>query len=289
MIQLVSKDLSEAANRQLEALQRIVNDEPTFAARAAKAKLLWTTKGGVAGKSAFSEVLATLESMAVSVELCNYCEHNEGNDIEHIYPKSFFPENAFVWGNYLLACKQCNTGFKLDKCYVITDDDEIVEVNRGVEPLSKSVAFINPRNEDPNKFMLLNLGSFKFEILPDIGVRNEIKAQKTQEILELNTRDTLLESRKNAAIYYYSRLEMLSRVLGVDTVLEIRQILSPYDAKFENNLVLDKLKQNIKEGFRRDIQTHSHPSVWHAVKTIESKVNPQWQALFAKIPEALFW
>ncbi len=30
--------------------------------------------------------------MNISKGICNYCEQNESNDIEHINPKSFFPE-----------------------------------------------------------------------------------------------------------------------------------------------------------------------------------------------------
>lgn len=289
MIRLVSKELSEATLKQLQVLQETVNAEASFAERASKAKALWNSKGGKDGEKSFEEIIKVLESMCVSVEICNYCEQNEGNDIEHIYPKSFFPENTFDWNNYLLACKQCNSGYKLDECHVLDNNNEVMKVKRGEEPAYKSVAFINPRIEDPNSFMLLNTESFKFEILPEIGVMNERKSEKTIDILELNTRATLLETRKKAATYYYERMERLTRVLQANSIEDIHQILTPYEECLDIGVSVVELKDTIKDGFRRDIQFHSHPSVWHSIKTIESKVKAKWVRLFEILPEALNW
>jgi 5-methylcytosine-specific restriction endonuclease McrA len=43
---------------------------------------------------------------------CIYCEskirHVSPGDIEHIKPKSLFPELCFAWTNLTLACSECN-------------------------------------------------------------------------------------------------------------------------------------------------------------------------------------
>lgn len=42
---------------------------------------------------------------------CCYCENivsSNMQDIEHFYPKTFYPKKMFQWINFLRACKQCN-------------------------------------------------------------------------------------------------------------------------------------------------------------------------------------
>jgi hypothetical protein len=109
MMLLQNKILPTNIQTALNRLQNDVNLLSTFTERVDKAKSLWNTKGGATGKKAFETVKTCLQSMCISVEVCNYCEANEAGDIEHIAAKTFFPELAFVWDNYLLACKTCNS------------------------------------------------------------------------------------------------------------------------------------------------------------------------------------
>lgn len=89
MIQLVSRTLSADTDQHLNRLQVKVDSEPIFHAKVGKAETLWNgKKKSKKGKIAFDEIVSTLKQMCVSVEICNYCEQNEANDIEHIYPKS---------------------------------------------------------------------------------------------------------------------------------------------------------------------------------------------------------
>lgn len=289
MIQLVSKNINESAQTELNNLQKRVNALSAFEEKVDKAKSLWNTKGGKNGKEAFETIKTTLTEMCVAVEVCNYCEQNEANDIEHIAPKSFFPERTFVWDNYLLACKQCNTGYKLDKCHVLDNDGKLCSVERGNEPTYKNLAFINPRIENPNDFMILNMLTYKFMPLPDLSISQKNKALKTLDILKLNERDSLIQSRKNAVNYFYSRIERLVKVLKAKTNQEIIDILTPADKPIDRKRTVFTNQEILKENFKKDIQTHQHPSVWYAIKTIESKVNPKWQLLFEELPQALSW
>lgn len=290
MIRLASETISSAAQDRLNHLQGQVDEQANFEQKALRVDSLWRNKSGSeTGKAAFDEIRNTLTKMCISVEVCNYCEQNEANDIEHIYPKSLFPGKAFVWDNYLLACKQCNTAYKLDSFAVLNEQDDLIDLARGVEPPHHRGAFINPRIEDPSSFMLINHESFTFEILPDLAKADEHKAVKTCEILSLNERDELIAARKVAAKYFYHRIEMLSRILNANSIAAIEQILSPYDRYLDDTLSLEELKSTIKEGFKQDIQKHQHPSVWYSVKVIESQMDVKWKALFDIIPEALQW
>ena len=116
MLHLPSKKLSATTQNYLDKLQKKVDTEPTFKKKADKAKSLWENKrSSKAGKEAFDEIKEVLQTMCVGIKTCNYCENDRAFDIEHIYPKSLYPSLAFVWKNYLLACKGCNSEYKSDK------------------------------------------------------------------------------------------------------------------------------------------------------------------------------
>jgi uncharacterized protein (TIGR02646 family) len=291
MLQLDSNlELSQEASGKLDQLQKEVDMVVSFQQKVEKAQTLWKSKErNNAGKKAFTEIRAKLKEMCVSVGVCNYCEQSEASDIEHISPKSFFPEITFKWDNYLLACKQCNTGYKLDKCFVINNSDEVIPVPRNTEPPFKEMAFINPKTEDPKRFMIINTQTFKFSVFDDLPQLDKNKADMTIEILKLNERDTLIAARKSSADYFYERIDRLLRILKATTIDEIECLLSPYAKYIDLQLPIDQIKDEIKEGFKRNILEFQHPSVWHAIKKVESKMKPKWINLFAQIPEALDW
>ncbi|MEY4927958.1 MAG: hypothetical protein RI894_2394 [Bacteroidota bacterium] len=291
MLQLAYKHLSIVAEIRLTELQAQIDAIPDFTEKVSEAQRLWTNKtGSDAGKKTFHEVKGTLTEMCIAVKVCNYCEHNEATDIEHIAPKSFFPEFTFVWDNYLLACKTCNTGYKLDKCHVLDPDGNVHEIKRGSgKPPYPTIAMINPRSENPTDFMLLNTATFIFEIIgTDTIAKN--KAAKTIEVLDLNNRDTLKEARKSLHHAFYDSMDRLSRIVKADSMVEIEDILRPHEDLIKGATEnIDELKEKIKQGYKKYIQDKPHPSVWYAIKTIDSKVHPKWQKLFEIIPEALEW
>jgi uncharacterized protein (TIGR02646 family) len=89
----------------------------------AQAVILWKTKP----KESFSEVRTALEAMAGGRERCMYCEDNEGTDIEHFWPKSRYPDKAFSWANYLLACSHCNSNHKRAKFPVTNGEPDLLD------------------------------------------------------------------------------------------------------------------------------------------------------------------
>ena len=97
--------LSQAA---LDKLQVLTQEVTSAADPKAKAKARWKSKP----KDTFDEVRAALEAMASGHARCMYCEDSLGTDIDHFWPKADFPERAFKWENYLLACSYCNSNLK---------------------------------------------------------------------------------------------------------------------------------------------------------------------------------
>ncbi|MBC7884509.1 MAG: HNH endonuclease [Saprospiraceae bacterium] len=289
MIQIASKNLQLDEIEKLNKLQSQIDNQTTFAEKAKKAQSLWNSKGGAKGKKAFEVIKSELKSMCVFVEVCNYCEQSEANDIEHIYPKSFFPSRTFEWENYILACKQCNSALKLDKFFVIQPTGDVLELIRGLEPTFQEGAFINPRTEPPNNFLILNMQSFKFDMLPGLPKKEQSKAEKTLEILAINQRDLLIEARKSAAIHYYFMCSELIKILNSRSMAALIKNISPYDKKFDFSKSLTELKAEIKESYKKYIQSYQHPSVWVSIKLVESKVTPKWVTIFKKLPEALHW
>lgn len=59
-----------------------------------------------ANRAAYDDVRKTLGAMFH--DKCCYCEKVIAKDIEHFYPKTFYPQRMFVWDNMLRACKDCN-------------------------------------------------------------------------------------------------------------------------------------------------------------------------------------
>jgi len=107
-----------------------------------------------------------------SFEKCIYCEskisHVYFGDVEHMKPKSKFPELEFSWDNLGYVCAQCNNA-KRDKW-----DDQY--------------PFINPYNDDPINF-LCAAGHFIYHLAGN--KRGEI----TEKGIDLN-RAELIEMRK---------------------------------------------------------------------------------------------
>jgi uncharacterized protein (TIGR02646 family) len=290
MIQLDSKILNTSEQVTLDTLQGQVNREIDFAKKVQKAQNLWNNKNGnQKSRTAFETIAGTLKSMCVYVGICNYCEQNEACDIEHVHPKSFFPENTFNWENYILACKQCNTGHKLDKGFVLNQQDDLIELKRNIAPPFNRIAFINIRTDNPEDFMLLNPLTQKFVILPGLTRENENKATATLSILELNERDTLVAARRSAARHYYEILERLTKILAVRKVETLKVLLTPYDDRFDLTLPLEQIKGEIKSDIKKYIQRYQHPSVWTTIKKVQSQTNEKWRELFRKLPDALNW
>lgn len=120
---------------------------------------------------------------------CMYCEskikHITPEHIEHIKPKSKFPELAYEWDNLGLSCPVCNMNKR-----------DVFDVN---------CAFINPYIDSPDDF-LMAVGTFIY------ARPGQVRGEITEKVIELN-RTELVEKR----------LERISAIRNLVEKYEIQQ------------------------------------------------------------------
>lgn len=142
-----------------------------------EAQRLWKQQDN----KAFDEIREMLESMATRRQRCMYCEDSAATDIEHFWPKSKFPERAFTWTNYLLACSGCNSNHKREQF----PQDE-----------TGAPLLIDPSVEDPRDHLVLSVSTGKYRPRKREG-QESLKGQKSIEVFGLG-RDILEKGRQDA-------------------------------------------------------------------------------------------
>jgi len=293
MLHLTHKSLSVQSQNHLDARQADIDNMIPFDVKAERADRLWDTKtGSQAGRLAFTEIKDTLISMCIGVEICNYCEQSEASDIEHILPKSLFPEQAFRWTNYLLACKKCNTTHKLDAMYIFDPANSVntIWVDRGTEPTTTDFAFIQPRLEDPMEWMQLSFTDFLFYARPPHapGTRGFVKVERTLEILELNNRPNLVKYRTEAFGNYKRLLREYVAVKKATTHQELEDAVAG-DPAVNHLASFVSEKQRIIDAIKNSIRTGEHFTVWREMIRQQSILPSLIRQLFSQAPEALNW
>ncbi|MFP3708148.1 hypothetical protein SB783_29440 [Paraburkholderia sp. SIMBA_009] len=119
---------------------------------------------------------------------CFYCERDRYRDIDHVRPKRHYPEQCFVWGNYIYACTICNQDYKKDTYAVFDITGAIVKFDRSL-PFSSLVpagdhVLIDPRSEDPLNFLRLDLSTGRFTAIGN--ARSVLRGEFTRELFDLN-------------------------------------------------------------------------------------------------------
>jgi uncharacterized protein (TIGR02646 family) len=291
MLRLNSKNLTIASSNHLAVRQKQINDKQSFEDKAKEAVRLWSGKAS----AAFDEIKATLKEMCVAVEICVYCENNEATDIEHIYPKKLYPEKAFNWENYVLACGKCNSHHKSDKFKIFplqnSADGEDVTPPRGTyrQPANDDALFLNQRKDNPLDFLELDLLNQRFiftEKFP-AGTREYHRAKYTIELLGLNTRGALIAARKNAARFYIGRLEKYVGAKNSANFQELKDAVDDFGT-IDETANFNSEKARILESIKKDILENSHPTVWKEL--IRQRANlPKTNRLLNDAPEAVNW
>ncbi|AQR66021.1 hypothetical protein BXU06_13875 [Aquaspirillum sp. LM1] len=257
----------DSALQHLQAIQAEIDACADFDLRAKKADSKWNSKTrSQAGEQAFAKVREQLKQESVGAGLCCYCEQNEATDIEHVLPKSLFPGQAFAAHNYLLACKTCNTGHKLDKMAVFVPSGSAVSqsLGRQEEPASQDMAFIHPRKENPLALMLLDWKTGLFAAHPKTapaGSREKQKVLNTIEILGLNTRDALVNCRQNAVKDYQRLLREYVNIKQATNHKELDEASGGHP-EIDPSVPLATEQQRLLSCIRAQIARQPHPAVW---------------------------
>ncbi len=292
MLHLPSKSLSTTTQNYLNKLQKKVDGELTFKKKSLKAKSLWEQKrSSKAGKEAFDEIKEVLKTMCVGIKTCNYCEHDRAFDIEHIYPKSLYPSLAFIWDNYLLACKGCNSEYKSDNFAIFKPKGSFQKhiLVRNIEPDNDDALLLNPRKEDPTKFLRLNLVglTFFYDPIHNINSREYLRADYTTECLELNKEEVLVNERRKVAMDCHNTLKKYIEASKSTTFDELEYATTDIP-KLDKNKPFESEKQRILENIKNSFKELSHPTVWFELKRQRANL-PRTNQLFDQLPDALNW
>lgn len=272
MIPLREGTLDPGSRSQLDAWQRELNSVTPYPARVEAGKELFKARN-VASNATFRHVRTTLRAMSPGAVRCAYCEHSTGDEVEHIWPKDFYPERVFEWHNYLYACGICN-GRKLNHWCLRIPGGACVSLSRTKAereshaygpPPTGDPFFIDPRTEDPMRFLRVDLVD-TFVVVPRSGLDSweRERAEWTIEKLELNDREDLVEARANHYLAYLDRLRLhvADRDGGADcTSIDLRVAA---------------------------LQRMDHPMVWREMKRSRAHI-VALAKLFESAPEALAW
>ncbi|MDZ4681026.1 MAG: hypothetical protein SH848_13445 [Saprospiraceae bacterium] len=299
MMPFSPEDLSNAAAERLRSLQANVNAQPSqpdLGARYTRAKTLWETRDNrVADKAIWVEVKQKLKQSHPRPGICQYYEYERITAIEHFFPKKYFPDYAFRWDNYLLICHNCNSKYKGDKFAVFNPagSETIFElpITRGSypSPPSNDAVLINPRSENPQDSLLLDLGTGAFIPTPGTDARRKTKAVYTRALLHLNTDDNLVRYRKKAYDGYLRKLEEYIKIKAAFNFSALLNALPPAKRTIVIQTSAYELEKNrLLELIKNDILNDPFPTVWLEIKTQKDFLS-HIAILFEDAPEALTW
>ena len=261
MLKIGSGWLPHAHQEKLAEYQEEVDGQLTYREQVKAADRLYSARRG---NSTFAAVRMELAELCSGPRRCMYCEDSAADEIEHFRPRDLYPEVVFAWMNFLYACGLCNRR-KSNRFFVIhTDTGAFIDVTRprgapNSRPASGDVALIDPRRENPQDFLMLDLrDTFEFTPMADAGTTDYERAIHTIEVLGLNDRDYLVMARRNAFDSY-------------------RAVLDAYGQQSDPQR---------RCAIRRAIRDGSHPTVWREMKRQQSKMDVLAN-LFARAPELL--
>ncbi len=270
MIRLPHIILPHAALRNLAAYQRRVDSEPNYPARVRKGKALFQALNKETN-STFHIVRLRLELLCSGARRCCYCEDSAAVEVEHIKPKDLYPDLAFVWENYLYACGPCNRP-KNNRFRIFnraTGHSTDVTRRRGapvVPPVNGDPVLIDPRTEDPLDYLELDIqDTFFFTPRSGLSARDVERAEYTRDVLQLNDREYLPQSRRDAYGSYRARL-----------------------VEYENTRHVFGNRSNKVRNLVRDLRNTAHPTVWREMQR-QHRLVPELRTLFRANPEALTW
>lgn len=245
----------------LSVQQQLIDSLATYPEKVEAANKAWKGKN----KVVFEDVRATLEAVCPGARRCHYCEDSAADEVEHIWPKKFYPEKTFIWQNYLFACGPCNGSNKSDHFSIFDANGQQFDIVRKkgepvIEPPVGSALFIDPTYEDPTDYISLDLQTGLFVPLPARHTQEYKRAEYTIKTLGLNTRDYLSRARRSAYASY-------------------KDSLNAYAGLKEKGGTLAELVSK-----RVEISEKHHPTVWHEIK-VTAQLGIAHQDVFAQSPE----
>ncbi|MEI7587719.1 MAG: hypothetical protein WCJ44_34005, partial [Runella sp.] len=167
--------------------------------------------------------------------------------------------------------------------------DTFVEQNANPFPPTDDAVLINPRTEDPQNYILIDLGTGILLPTPGTNARGQKKADYTINLLHLNKNDNLVRYRKKAYSGYLQKLEEYANVSDAADYPALLSALAPAKRVIVvRGRLFDSEKQRLLDMIKSDILDDPFPSVWREIKA-QSQLIPHIADLFRRVPEALGW
>ncbi|RKI72000.1 hypothetical protein D7X55_08305 [Corallococcus sp. AB049A] len=269
MIRLPTIPLPPAANTQLADYQREIDSLPNYETRVDQAKVRFN-RLNKRDNPTFATVRATLSAMCVGAQRCAYCEDSLAGEVDHLWPKTLYPNLVFAWTNYLYACGSCNRTKSSNFAVFAHGTGVHTDVGRRrgmpvVPPVAGTLVLLDPRVDDPMDFMTLDLpGTFLFKVTAEPGTVAYQRAKYTIDLLGLNRREPLRLARIHAYRDFFAHF---------------------------NGYVRERAHGHAPEHLlhlAHDIQTRQHATVWREMKR-QHQLIPELKRLFEAAPEALGW
>jgi hypothetical protein len=187
MIGIARISLSAAVQTELETLQAGIDKLPSFSERVGAADQQFKSINRI-GSTTFDEIKGVLTTMCAGARRCMYCEDSVADEVEHIKPKTLYPEAVFVWLNYLYACGPCNGPKNSNFAVYSASTGRHTDVTRRrnaaiVPPAPGPPVLIDPGLEDPLDFMMLDLAGTFFFV--ERGSKRSIQHKRAKYTLEL--------------------------------------------------------------------------------------------------------
>lgn len=244
MIRLEDRDLPPESARDLAHWQGKIDAIADYEQKVSTALQSFKQESRTA---TLRTVRETLASMCSGLVRCNYCEDSLGHQVEHIWPKSWYPELTFSWQNFLFACGVCNA--RKNASFAVIHQDGLFRLvrRRGqprLPPPPGPAALIDPRREDPLEYLAIDLAD-TYRILPRPGLGDlaQLRADYTIDLLELNKRDVLVSARRQACRNYSLRAREYAS-LDADTSTMTRQSLLVEIGRLHHRMVWEEMKRS---------------------------------------------
>jgi uncharacterized protein (TIGR02646 family) len=266
VIRLAEYILPEPVSTELAELQDIIDRQTVYRERVLEAARLFKLKNVKRNKT-FDAVKDGLDRLCSGARRCGYCEDSFADEVEHIWPRSLYPDKTFVWSNYLYACGPCNVlkGGRFEIYRQSSDRRAKLLPHRQYPPPPGSPLLIDPRHEDPLDYMTLDLiDTFAFVPTGQRPTRSWQRAIYTIRALQLNDRDALTRSRRSA---YDAYLRYVGDFIRRRDAGEAPAGLTALIA---------------------GLQSQPHPTVWKEMQRQQQSI-PELHDLFKQAPEAFGW
>lgn len=264
--------LPQPAAAGLAGYQAQVLAPATYADQVDAGKALFKTHN-TKTDAVFKVVRNTLHQLGGPTRRCAYCEDSMADEVEHIAPKDLYPDQVFVWENYVYACGPCNGGHKKANWKIFpAAGGAAIDITRKprvpvTPPPAGTPLFINPRTENPFDFLQLDLvgGTAFFAPRPTLNSTDADRAKYTRDLLGLNARAGLPEGRRHAYVHLKSALVNYDQAKTAGVPATAQEQIQRVDA----------------------ITAARHRTVW--LEIIRQRQALGLDAIFTRCPEALGW